>query len=351
MKKIIPVVALSCLVAAVVAAGFSFARDPQWGGHAAVASNGKVVVVGGQSRTLYVLDAESLEVKQRIWVESRIGFLSFNSDGSRLVLEDDANTARIFDTKEWKVVATVKKAGRVNVAPAADLMAAIEEDWEKPKIVFLSMTDGSRKGSAQIPESSVSFALDAEGKKLAVLTYAKEEGEEKKEYSDKPEGLEGLAEKEWVQKNNGETCKLILFEVPTGKKLAEFPSWYTTYSNSTDLVVTANSVLAINFENGCARFDDKGEITMFETANSYNYGRGISADRTAFCTGGLRDGALTVIEGLKATKFDIDEMPGWPEYFEAFSFQADGVVYGVTSAFRIVKLNKEGNVQKVAPVY
>jgi len=351
MKKVIGIGIVALGIAGFVA--FSLARDPQCSGLAAVAASpdGKLVAVGGQNRVLYILDGASLEVKQRLWIGTRMGTLAFNKDGSRLVLEDENESVRILDTKDWKVVAQVAKAGYVNSAPAADLMAAREDDWEKPKIVFLSMTDGSRKGFAQIPDTNSAFALDAEGKKLAVLTAAKEEGEKKVDDAEKPKDLEGLKEKEWIKKNDGETCKLLLFEVPSGKAIGSFPLWYTSWGDSAELVVSGDTVYVINYENVCAKIDAKGEITLFETGNTYNNGRGVSGDRKAFLTGGARDGTYTIVDGLKASKFDVDELPGSTEYFEGFAFLPDGSGFGVTSSFRIVKISKDGQAEKTVPVF
>lgn len=353
MRKTIGMGVLATLWVSALAAGISFARDPQQNGLAAVAASpdGKIVAVGGQNRVLYILDGATLEVKQRIWAGSRIGTLAFNKEGTRLVLEDDRNSVRLFDTKDWKVAGEIANAGSISTAPLADLMAGIESGGEKQKVVFLSMTDGSRKGFVEVEDYSFSLALDAEGKKLAVLTMAKEEGEKKVEDSEKPKDLEGLKEREWYQRNNGETSRLLLFEVPSGKPLGSFQLWYTAYPSVCDLVVAGDCVYVLNCDNTNARIDAKGEVTLFETANAYNSGRGVSVDRKVFLTGGMREGTYTVVEGMKGTKFDIDEVPGYGEYFEGMTAIADGTAFAVTSAFRVVKISKEGRTEKAVPVF
>ncbi len=344
---------ISALVFLAVAAGTAYARSPQWGGlsSVAVSPDGKTLVVGGQSRTLYVVDAATLEVKNRIWTEARIGYLMFNKDGTKLVMETDEDCVRLYDVATWKPAGRADKATWVNAAQDADLMAALEDDWEKPKIHFMSMTTLVAAGSVTLKERVAAFALDAEGKKLAVLTEGKEEGEKKAE-GDRPEELEGAAANEWDQKNDGQTCKLVVYEVPSGKELASFSLWYTSSgSGSTDLLVDASGVTVVNYYNVNAKINDKGEVTLFETKNSYNYGRGVSQDRKAFLCGGLRDATYTTVQGMAMTQFEIDQMAGWPEYFEFFTFAKDGSAYGVTSAFRLVKISKEGKVEKTAPVF
>jgi hypothetical protein len=49
--------------------------------------------------------------------------------------------------------------------------------------------------------------------------------------------------------------------------------------------------------------------------------------------------------------FEIDRLPGWPEYYKGFGFGPDGTVYGVTTAYRLVRINKNGEAEKVVPVY
>ena len=72
MKKILLASAIAFTIAF---AAVSLARDPSWGGLAglAVSPDGKTIVTGGQNRVIYVLDAATLEVKQRVWAGARVG--------------------------------------------------------------------------------------------------------------------------------------------------------------------------------------------------------------------------------------------------------------------------------------
>ena len=44
-------------------------------------------------------------------------------------------------------------------------------------------------------------------------------------------------------------------------------------------------------------------------------------------------------------------LPGQAEYFARFAVRDDGAAYGVTTGFRVVKIGKEGKLEKVAAVY
>jgi hypothetical protein len=50
-------------------------------------------------------------------------------------------------------------------------------------------------------------------------------------------------------------------------------------------------------------------------------------------------------------KFEVGRLPGAGEYFSAFAVPKDGRVYGVTSACRVVRVSKEGKVEKAVPVF
>ena len=226
--------------------------------------------------------------------------------------------------------------------------------------VMLVLTVGQAVAAPQ-PLTNLGFAslvwaviilLDAPGKRLAVLSEPTKSDKEKKvEWSKIPKELKGAARKEFVQKNDGYVSTLTIYEVPSGKELAKHDLWYSSRKNSTELILTDGAVYSINYDNACAKIDDKGEVTVFEIETGYNYGIGVSDDRTVFLAGGLRDAAYVTVDGLKSVKLKLDPIPGWPEYFERFTFTADGTGYGVTSAFRLIKISKEGKVEKTVPVY
>ena len=92
-------------------------------------------------------------------------------------------------------------------------------------------------------------------------------------------------------------------------------------------------------------------MLIFEVTTSYNYGRGWSADGKLAIGGGLRSGAVCTLDGGTAVKFEVDRLPGWPEYWGAFCPAADGGFWGVTSACRLVKISKEGKVESTGPVF
>jgi hypothetical protein len=329
------------------------ARAPRGGGLGAVAlsPDGKTVVVGGQNRVVYFLDAPGLEVKRRLWLGARVSWLSFNRDGRRLLIEDDAETLHFYDPASGKQVLKVPNCTRATVAPAADLVAARDPSFfAGTRLRLLSASDGSEKGRIELKEQLAAYAFGADGKELVVLTEARA-GAEKKVPPDKvPPGLTGLARKEFRLKNDGLVSTLRTLAVPTGKVLREAELWYTSGPDNTTLAAAGAVTWALNFTNECARIE-AGRVKLFETELLFNHGLGVSPDGKVLVCGGLREGSTGPLEGGPRVKFEIDALPGWPEYFASFAVANDGTAYGVTSAFRLVRVEKGGKVTKVVPVF
>jgi hypothetical protein len=343
---------LAVLGIASASAGFAFAREPQWGGLGAIAvsPDGKVVATGGQNRVLYLLDGATLEVRREIWVRARIGTLAFNKDGTRLLLEDDDKNLRVFDPANGSEVKSVGKMEDIAWCASADLVAGLAGSSKNLSVQFLGMTDGAPLGAVACPERPASFALDAEGKTLAVLSEGRQGDEKKADPKEMPKELKGAEKKEWQQRNDGRVSTLRVFEVPSGKELRKADLWFTPDTNKTELLVTADAVFAVGYGNACARIDAKGETTIFEMRNSFNYGRGVSAAHKAILTGGLRNGSRLAADTMAAAEFQLDALPGFPEYWETFVFLPDGSALGATSCFRIARISKEGRLETVVPV-
>ncbi|KAF0245625.1 MAG: hypothetical protein FD180_1493 [Planctomycetota bacterium] len=343
--------ALAAFALLVVCASISAARDPEWGGLGAVAASpdGKTVVCGGENRVLYVLDAATREVKQRIWIQARVGALAFSKDGTRLCLEDDDEVLHFFDTSTWKEVQKVADAGDCAFAPTADLCLAIS--GKENGIRFLSMTDGVEKGKTAIKGRIGSAGIDAAGTKAVVVMEPEEDkAEPKADYSAIPKELKGAARKEWIQKNDALSASVKWFEAPTGKPLAEAKTFFTARGR-VGVMSAGEYAWIMPYDDVCARITPKGEVTIFEVTTSYNYGRGWSADGKLAIGGGLRSGAICTLDGGTAVKFEVDRLPGWPEYWAGFTTAADGGFWGVTSACRLVKIAKDGKVESAGPVY
>lgn len=342
MKKLSILIILLLLISAVsVEAG-----SPKGGlGDVAVSPDGKTLVVGGDNRVLYVMEEATMTVQKRIWLKTNIYEMEFNKDGSVLVVEDTSGILYFINTQNWEVLNQVRNAGSMSAAPAIDLVAGFRPSYKKSIIKFFSMTDGSQKGQIEFPGKVISIGLNAKGTKLVVLAKGPTGKEEKKRT---PKDLKGMDKAIFKQKNDGRVSIFAEFELPSGKKIQEKIIFYTDSRPS--MIVREEATYLIAYSNVNAKITND-QITLFKAKSSYNYGVGISPDRTSYLVGGLRDGTTVSITNDTMITYKVGRLPGWPEYFKGFGFAKDGTGYGVTTSYRVVKISKTGQVESAVPVY
>ncbi|MCP5103581.1 MAG: hypothetical protein GY950_09390, partial [bacterium] len=245
----------------------------------------------------------------------------------------------------WQIQTEVKKSGSISAAPAVDLLAGLESGYKKSTVKFLSMTDGTQKGQVEFPGKAVSIGLDAKGTRLVLLANGPKDQEPKKKT---PKELKGLEKDTFKQKNDGKVSILAEFAVPSGKKISQKTIFF---SSGTPTILVGNKTIdLISYSNVNARIVGN-KITLYKGKSSYNYGIGISPDRKAFLVGGLRSGTRVNTENLIMTEFNINRLPGWPEYYKGFGFAKDGTGYATTTAYRLIKISKTGNIEKQVPIY
>jgi WD40 repeat protein len=314
-------------------------------GAVAVSPDNKTIVTGGDNRVLYVIDQTSLEVQKRVWFKTNIYDMAFNKDGSVLVMEDTSETLYFIKTSNWQVFKTIAKAGSISAAPAADLVAGVDSRYRKSTVKFISMTDGTLKGQLEFPGKVNSIGIDAKGSRLVLLANGPKEKEAK---NPTPKTLRGFEAAAFKEKNDGKVSILAEYSVPSGKQLSLKTIFYS--ASSPLILVGKRKTLIIDYSNVNA--DIEGDnISLFKGESSFNYGKGLSPDRKHFLVGGLRSGTLGNAENLAMKTFKIDKLPGWPEYYKGFAFAPDGTGYAVTTAYRLVKINKSGVIVKAVPVY
>jgi WD40 repeat protein len=349
MKRLL---VLLCLALTLCLSSVVCATTPIGGLAVAVSPDGKVIAAAGDNRVLYVLDAAKMEVTNRVWLGSCIVDIQFNKDGNTVVAEDTDGTLHLIDAKGWKPVKQEPKAGQMSTARNADLLAGLNPDYNGHIIRFLSMSDLSTKGKVTLAkgEKVTALGLDPEGNRVALwLEPVNDESETKN--PNPPKDLKGLPLEEFRLKNDGKTSRLVVFKVADGSKISEQKLYYSTSSSSWKLLFQGDNILLVNYSNLNAQVNPKGEVTLFQLDNSYNYGIGFSADQKLLLTGGLADGTYTKVADLSKVVFKPDRLPGWPEYFKSFAATTDGTAYGSTSGYRIIKIKPGGPFEKSVPIF
>jgi hypothetical protein len=197
------------------------------------------------------------------------------------------------------------------------------------------------KGKIEYPGSVKLIAMDAAAKRLVLLAEGPRDQEEKKKA---PKGLKGLDKKLFKQQHDGRISTLAEYDLGSGEMTRRQDVFFYPTSQE-GMLLEGRTTLILTYGNDNAIWEGE-TISLFETENSYNYGAGISPDRKIFATGGLLKGTYVRTEGRKMTTFSVPSLPGWPEYFKGFGFGPDGTAYGVTTGYRLVVIDPQGQVVK-----
>ncbi len=342
--------ALTLLLATSLLPHFTKAGLPLGGVTIALSPDGKTLVAGGDSRTLLVMDPQTLEVKSRIWVETSITALDFSKDGSTLLVSDSSDRVLLYKTADWSKKSAFDKRESVSVARAVDLFAAAEKDYQGNIIHFCSASDGSSKGSVKLvkEERVVALGLNPAGTRLAVLCAGKDDAAEKKvEYKDIPKELQGDARTTFQQQNDGKTALVAFVEVPSGKIISQQRIFYTTSSGK--IYFNGEQACIVGDSGGSAKVTPDWKVEVFTLPNS-GYATGASPDHKLLMTGGMRAVSLTPTDAVSAQNGTLSTLPGWPEYVKGLATNNEGSCYATTSAYRVVKLGRNGGVEKEMPL-
>ncbi|MDY0274177.1 MAG: hypothetical protein RBR42_01915 [Desulfomicrobium sp.] len=345
MKK--NVVLVVSLVLTLCLSAWVHAATPLGGLAVAVSPDGKQIVAAGDNRVLYAINAETMEVTERVWLGTPILALDFTQDGSKVVAEDTDGTLFLFNAQDWSIIKNEPKAEQMTVSREANLVAGLD----RQTVRLFSLENLSATGTITLGDKDrvACMALAPKGDRLAILLTPVDDDAEPKEKV--PTDLKNLEADEFKLKNDGKTSRLLIFSATDGSNIADHKLYFSASTVGATLLFQEENILIVNYTNLNAQIDAQGEVTLFKLDNSYNYGIGVSADHQTLLTGGLAKGTYTKVENLNKTTFSQDRLPGWPEYFKSFSVAPDGTAYGATSGYRIVKIKPGGALDKSYPVF
>jgi DNA-binding beta-propeller fold protein YncE len=308
----------------------------------ALSGDGKLLAVAGRNRAVYVLDAATLEVRQRLGVRTPVRNLAFTADGAALVVEDDRDTLRRFDRATGKPLATLEDARGLTVHPEGKLALV-----RGANLRSIQLADFRTMAILETTERPAALAFDASGKQIFVLEQSQfTEDEKRVAAADVPEKLRGLEREEFRQRNDGRTCLLRVYDLD-GKELRRRRLWYTSDTDSTTLIPRGDEVLILNRGNTVARIDALGTITLSRLEVPVLHARASSPDGKRIALG-LRGSVRLWTD--KTVDHPFGEPPDEAEFVTRLLVRPDGTIYGVTSAYRVVHIDKAGKVRTM-PVF
>lgn len=260
-----------------------------------------------------------------------------------MLVEDETDTILRLDA------ATGKELGRV-----ADVSGMIVKggliavrDLKRSDRPAIRLLDASLAEKARFPLQERAAAFCLEGKRLAVLENGHESPTETRiPLKDAPPALKGLARLEFQQKNDGRAAWLRHFDTEGKKEPRVHRLWFTSDSDGTRLAMDGESVLVFNRADACARIDGEGKAGMFGTGERSM--QSLATDGKSLLVGGRSGGSTGTME--KRLPFALDELPGQAEFVGGWAMQADGSAWGVTTAWRVFRVGKDGKAGKAVAI-
>ncbi|MEZ5791697.1 MAG: WD40 repeat domain-containing protein [Nitratireductor sp.] len=322
-------------------------------GALAVSPDGTTIAAAGDNRVMYLLDATTLEVKERIWIKLSPTSLYWTRDGKTLVMQHTDDVLTLFDTKTWEPRGEIPKFDKMQIARGAErVVTAVKgernDDHYKTILRIHDLNSGEMLKEAELDYEIVSIATSPDASMTVIATREVDnEAEPKAEISGELKDLEKeIAEK----KGDGKTMDFAWFDADL-KQTSKVTSWYSTYYTD-GLHIHDGKTYLLAFGTS-AVISDTGDAELF---NSYgpntNYGYAFTPDNSVMVSGGLASGTLLDIASRTQTDFDLGErLPGWPEYIQGVAFAPDGTIIGGTSAYRVLRMKPDGTVELVKPVF
>ena len=312
----------------------------------AVSSDGTKVFVGGESRVLFFLDGD-LAVQQRVWFESQIKTLALAKNDSVLIVHDDDQTVKVLDANSLEEVKRFEKVMKFGYTPGDPAIVMYQGSYSDAGIKVVDLENFEITSSGALPEKvkpdAVGFDPATGG---AVAISAREKNEETKiSSSGFPKELKGIDRDRFEQENDAYGARLLRY-AKDGTLESNTPIAYQSGTKPI-LAKSGDEMILVNYDDENMRIKSDGGIELFEVG-AIGYGRAVLGDIVVL--GSLRKGNWITGDGTKV-EFELDKLPGFPEYFAAFAKDAKGAIYGSTSAYRVGKFGTDGKVISVVPVY
>lgn len=311
--------------------------------------DGSVVATGGYNRALIVFDTSDWTVTQRIWIGAWVRHVAFSSDDSRCLVLDNAQRLHVFDTSDWGKLKTIENVNVLAVAAEAEVAVTAggpgDESgfalhvWNLPDCTLVRTIlppEQSRRELSQV-------AVSDDGTRAYARTVAYESDEETDTVFADSYG--GFARQQISKfRNDNKVSAILAFDLQAGEVVDEvvcFDYPVVTQLRRDRMFVLDDRVVTAAYA-GYLGVLDVSEGTYKAVAhNRLSYGSGVSS-RGEIYVGSLRDFTVLAPNGAELLEqpVRIPELPGWAEYLSWFTPLSDSRILAVTTAYRIVVIDR-----------
>lgn len=315
-----------------------------------VSADGKTVLVGGSNRTVYSVDAETLEVTNRRYVSELVRQIIHGANGDLVFFRDDADNLNAFNTSDMSFAWAARDVDEMVYDAGSNTLAVLDEHYKDDSVRLLSATDGEQKQRivmGKLKSDMIALAPGA-GKALIVTGYTKTDKEEKQE---EPDNLTKLEKADFKQKTDGYVSTVVTVDFGAGSfETAETP-YRVSYPKAVRMAGDQIMILRTNRDSMLLGSDGSG--ALIDLGEDYFNFSGIDAKgETYILTNGVEIRFVPVDGGAAQGLLSAERLRGGPaEWVTAMGEAADGTLYFGTNAYRLMKVSPSRGKIDVMEVY
>ena len=181
-----------------------------------VSPDGSTVLAAGDSRAIYVLDAATMEVKDRIYTGTTVVWMAYRVDGKAVFVRDTSGKLQALDTATFKELWSVPKTETADYALAANALAFTMRENRTYVAKVVDGTSFQTKGQWELGEKfyPVAQGISIDGLKTVVLSRSdKRESEEKQRPTN---DMKGIARSLFQQQHDQRGARIAQIDLASG---------------------------------------------------------------------------------------------------------------------------------------
>ncbi|MCG6904583.1 MAG: hypothetical protein LJE68_18080 [Rhodobacter sp.] len=318
----------------------------------AVSPDGATVMVAGDNRVLYTVDAATLDVTSRRYVPEQIRWMQYSSDGDTLFWRTQERTFAAVGLGSFKTRFSAENISSVAYAPGASRLLLLENNYKGGVLHLLAAHNGKNVLKLEMPELRTEDAtISDDGATALLLTNS--ESSDAEEKAQPGSDLKGHAKFEFRQQHDGYISKIVAVDLKAGT-FAVASSWYRI-SNPSQVRMLGDAAVFVNSVSDSGTVGADGSSRLLDLGERFSSHIRISDDGESIVMSSGRDVAVHPladgVAGAPVRELEADDLPGPSERVTAMDEAADGTLYLGTSGYRLWKVAPGASEVQAAPVF
>ncbi|MEM7038646.1 MAG: WD40 repeat domain-containing protein, partial [Bacteroidota bacterium] len=299
--------------------------------------------VGGEFKTIFVLDSETSELKRQFSFDPGVDDMSFSSDGKSLLISRSLK-CYLVDPENGKVIKSVK--GDFQLFDRGPYAANV--DWMGKRIQLFDVNTLKLVAEEAFDMAPGVIGFRPDFKEMAIISRSREIKKEKNLLTEKVEEASGynIYNDAYVEEQNDKKgADFLIWNLETNavKQVAVLPY---TFNKTFGMCLgwAKDSYYAAHWDK-LVRIDKEGRCFPIETnLATFAYCANVGPEGHTILVASAKRGFLFYPEKSTFRSFDQSETGELPYSRDAFF--AQDFIYLLSRDFSILKLDYEGNVEK-----